>query len=50
MYHSPEDIWWQASVELNQTRVARRAEKKRLKLARAQGIYRPYHLPGAWVE
>ena len=37
-------------IELNQTRFARREKKKQVKLARAQGTYRPNHVPSAWVE
>ena len=46
----PDWVLWQQRVELNQTRVDRREKKKRVKLARAQGIFRPYHMPGTWVE
>ena len=48
--HFSDEVWWQERVALNETRLARREKKKRMKLARAQGIYRPNHVPGAWME
>ena len=50
LYGNPDWVWWLQRADLHQTRVARRAKKKQLKLARAQGTYRPNHVPGAWVD
>ena len=39
----------QQIFELASSRAARRIERKRIKVARAEGTYRPSRMPGAWI-
>ena len=46
--HSPDER--KQIIALANSRAARRAEKKRTKIARAEGTHRPTRIPGAWID